>query len=1104
MTDPQQPPCSTGIFGIDLGTTYSVVGYIDAAGRAVVTRNSCGEYTTPSVVYFENKDYVVVGQVAKDAVGPCPDQVVSLIRREMGDRQYRRTFFGIEHTPPSISAIILRALASDAEVETGRNVTDVVLTVPAYFGLLERDATRQAGAIAGLNVIGLVAEPVAAAVHYGVTGSADGSTFLIYDLGGATFDLSVIRMTDRSVELLVVGGDHRLGGTDWDERLLQYIVDQIVGQCGDDSLWDDEATLQDLRTLAEKTKQDLSAAETKTLDVRYAGTAARVTVTRAQFEQMTADLLDETIRITKRTLADAEERYPGIQQQISAVLLAGGSCWMPAVSEALKREFGWDPKLADPDLAVAKGAALYAAGQTVRFAETGAGVGAAEGSGHGEGGGASLAAPPPVREEAVRAVADQLGITADDVRRMAQRTVTNVLPRSVGIKVFDTSRSNWREHGEDASYIKHILHASQPLPAAHQLSAATGADGQEGVEIAIYEQAGAQESPRIEDNQQVIESAITGIPPLPAGSPIDITVNVDNEGLLSVTAVEPVSGKKLDVEVRVNMLPEEQVVVAAMRAGSAGGLFGSGGGGGSAPIPARDSPALEITESAHIAATGKRVPPSTGQGPNVHPPTEERVPPARYLAADLPERAPAGARVSLLVRIALASSSAPSASLKPFAVPSRGAKVTISVSAPGLIALGDLEQEVLVPAHADSEQVRFGFRTGAVGLHAVTVRAFAGGTFLGELGVQMSVELGAALEEGRTRSAHIGPAVAEPGEVTLQVNRDGDLYSFQLISETWYPAQLSGRLAGDPTEAVEALVAELRGMAAGRSSYASPKLVRARLRNLGARLWADAVPESVRRQFWEQADRITSFAVASDLDNIPWELLYPVDGPNELGFLCEHYPLVRRVYGQARTRTLPLSSVAYVVPRGSPDDAMEEVTRVRARLGPEVSDQGVLDNLQDLTALLDNARTGVLHFACHNKFTSADGSVVTMADGPFRPSDLSLAVQRKALAESGPLIFFNGCRTASEIPGFTGMMGWAKQFMSAGAGAFLGSLWPVRSSSASDFADAFYTAFAAEQQPLGEATRKARNAIAEEMGDPTWLAYTVYGNPAATAASKKW
>jgi CHAT domain-containing protein len=159
----------------------------------------------------------------------------------------------------------------------------------------------------------------------------------------------------------------------------------------------------------------------------------------------------------------------------------------------------------------------------------------------------------------------------------------------------------------------------------------------------------------------------------------------------------------------------------------------------------------------------------------------------------------------------------------------------------------------------------------------------------------------------------------------------------------------------------------------------------------------------------------------------------------------------------------------------------------------------VLENLQDLTTLLDNARTGLFHFACHNKFTSADGSVVTMADGPFRPSDLGLAVQRKALAKSGPLIFFNACRSAGEIPGFTRMMGWARQFMGAGAGAFIGSLWPVRSGSARDFADAFYAAFATEHLPLGKATLQARKMIAEETGDPTWLAYTVYGNPGATA-----
>ena len=215
MSEPQQ-----GIFGIDLGTTYSVVGYIDETGRAAVTRNRDGDDTTPSVVFFETDDNVVVGKVAKESAGQYPDQVVSLIKREMGDRDYERTFFGKEYTPPSISAIILSALALDAEADTGRKADDVVITVPAYFGLLEKDATRQAGQIAGLNVIGIVPEPVAAALHYGMSGSADGTTFLVYDLGGGTFDISLIKMTDTSVEVLAVGGDHRLGGADWDEKLF--------------------------------------------------------------------------------------------------------------------------------------------------------------------------------------------------------------------------------------------------------------------------------------------------------------------------------------------------------------------------------------------------------------------------------------------------------------------------------------------------------------------------------------------------------------------------------------------------------------------------------------------------------------------------------------------------------------------------------------------------------------------------------------------------------------------------------------------------------------------------------------------------------------------
>jgi molecular chaperone DnaK (HSP70) len=562
VSEPQQ-----GIFGIDLGTTYSVVGYIDETGRAAVTRNSEGDDTTPSVAYFESEENVVVGKVAKESAGLYPDQVVSLIKREMGDRDYQRTFFGTEHTPPSISALILSALAKDAEADTGRKVTDAVITVPAYFGLLEKDATRQAGEIAGLNVIGIVPEPVAAALHYGVTGSADGTTFLVYDLGGGTFDISLIKMTEDSVEVLAVGGDHRLGGADWDEKLFDYIVEQTIAECGDDSLRDDEAMLQDLRTLAEKTKKDLSTAETKTLIVRYTGTAAKFTVTRKQFEEMTAELLDETIRITTRTLAEAGERYPGIRKQISQLLLVGGSSRMPAVSERLKSEFEWEPRLTDPDLAVAKGAALYAAGQTVRYVETGAD--GDQRATAGESGGtpnAGLAAPGPVTDAAVRAVAMQSGLDEDRVRDLARRTVVNVLPKSVGIKLVDTTKPSWEDDIDSAFYIEHLVNAQTQLPfPGRTFVANTLTAHQEVIEIEIWEQAGASPSRDMAANHRVDEGGvIRGLESfaLPMGSPINIDIKVDAEGTVHLHAVEPTSTHKVEISVRISILSEEQVAEA--------------------------------------------------------------------------------------------------------------------------------------------------------------------------------------------------------------------------------------------------------------------------------------------------------------------------------------------------------------------------------------------------------------------------------------------------------------------------------------------------------------------------------------------------------------
>jgi hypothetical protein len=473
-------------------------------------------------------------------------------------------------------------------------------------------------------------------------------------------------------------------------------------------------------------------------------------------------------------------------------------------------------------------------------------------------------------------------------------------------------------------------------------------------------------------------------------------------------------------------------------------------------------------------------------------------PPDRYLTCALPERAPTGCRLSLIAQITLAASPGASAPLKSLDVPPGGRCVTIAVSAPGLVPLGDLEQDLHVPAEDNSDPVRFGFLAARAGLHRVVVRAFASGTFLTELALEISVEAGAPMEEGPLRTAVLDGLAAEPGEVTLQVSRtDDDRYSFQLIGEALYPVELTRRLAGDPSRVVGALAAELRAMAGHESPYGSPALVRQRVRSLGAQLWAEVVPEAIRRQFWEQAGRIRLFSIASDMDVVPWELLYPIDGSNDAGFLVEQFPVVRRVYGQGRVRRLSMSSAAYIVPPGAPVNAMDEVQSIRACLGAGVRHQEVCSRLDELLRLLDDAPS-LLHFACHNTFTEAAGAVISLDGGPLHPSDLTPARQARSMAAASPLVFLNACRTAGEIPGLMEMMGWARQFMGAGAGAFIGSLWAVRSGSAKAFADTFYQALAVDGQPLGTASLRARQAIAEDGGDPTWLAYTIYGNPAAT------
>jgi molecular chaperone DnaK (HSP70) len=555
-----------GIFGIDLGTTYSVVAYIDETGRPAVTRNSDGDDTTPSVVYFETEDNVVVGKAAKASAGVDPDNVVSLIKRQMHNKDYTRYFWGKEHSPSSISALILAELARSAEETTHRTVRQVVITVPAYFGLLEKDATKKAGEIAGLEVIGIVPEPVAAALAYGVTGSADGTTFLVYDLGGGTFDITLIKMTDTSVEVLAVDGDHNLGGADWDDRLFEYLKEQTVAQTGFEDIDEDEGALQDLRRMAEETKQALSKAESKTVAHRLAGKPAKIVVSRAQFQEMTADLLEKTAEITGRMLAGAEQRFGGIKGQISELLLVGGSSWMPAVAERLRAEFPWEPKVADPDLAVAKGAALYAAGQTVKLieAEAAAQDGGQRDASAADGGRPGALPSGPPSEAAIAAVTERTGMDADQVADVV-RTVVNVLPKAVGVKLVDTDVPGWDKLPDSSLpfYIEHLVPAQTQLPFdADKFVAGTLYPNQQSISIEIWEQEGAVPDGALGSNHRVDNAGlIEGLGPfkLEVGSPIEITVRVDAEGTVNLLAVEPRSGKELTMSVKIAIMSDEKV-----------------------------------------------------------------------------------------------------------------------------------------------------------------------------------------------------------------------------------------------------------------------------------------------------------------------------------------------------------------------------------------------------------------------------------------------------------------------------------------------------------------------------------------------------------------
>ena len=345
------------VIGIDLGTTNSCVAVIEG-GEPVVIANAEGARTTPSVVAFSKTGERMVGQVAKRQAITNPDRTISSIKRHMGT-DYKVNIDGKDYTPQEISAMTLQKLKADAEAYLGAPVTEAVITVPAYFTDSQRQATKDAGKIAGLDVKRIINEPTAAALAYGIDKEED-QKVMVYDLGGGTFDVSIIEMGDGVQEVLATAGNNRLGGDDFDQKIIDWLADEFKKEQGVD-LRNDKMAMQRLKEAAEKAKIELSGVTTSQISLPFITADAtgpkhlETTLTRAKFNEMTADLVEATMGPVRQALADS-----GLQpSQLNKILMVGGSSRIPAVQEAVKKYTGKEPfKGINPDECVAVGAAI--------------------------------------------------------------------------------------------------------------------------------------------------------------------------------------------------------------------------------------------------------------------------------------------------------------------------------------------------------------------------------------------------------------------------------------------------------------------------------------------------------------------------------------------------------------------------------------------------------------------------------------------------------------------------------------------------------------------------------------------------------------------------
>ncbi len=526
------------IYGIDLGTTYSSIAYVDEYGKAVIIPNAENERVTPSVVFFDENN-VVVGEVAKESAKLYPNEVVSFIKRSMGEPNFIFEYGSETYRPEEISSYVLKKLAQDAAQYMGEKITDVVITCPAYFGINEREATRKAGEIAGFNVRQIINEPTAAAIAYGSLDTSQDRVVLVYDLGGGTFDVTMIDIRKDSVEVICTGGDHNLGGKDWDDRIVTYMVEKFQEETGiEEDILDDPDTWQDLQLSAEKAKKILSQRPKTPVSITHGGQRVKLIIEREKFEELTEDLLERTVDFTREMLQTARDKgYSGIDE----IILVGGATRMPQVAGRIENEFSMNAKVFDPDEAVAKGAAIYGwklalnddlvrriSEKTRKTIE------------HPENLSEMIEKREISAEDfkiAAQELADDTGYTLPSVENAMLR-VKNVTSKSFGVVAHNPT---------DEQIVFNLVLRNTAVPVNVKKKFFTAVENQKTVLIQIMESETSDIEVPIEHAEE-IKTAVLHLPPnLPADLPIEITFDLNDEGQLHITAEETSEQRQVEV-----------------------------------------------------------------------------------------------------------------------------------------------------------------------------------------------------------------------------------------------------------------------------------------------------------------------------------------------------------------------------------------------------------------------------------------------------------------------------------------------------------------------------------------------------------------------------